>query len=321
MVVFQLPEVQRQIRDLLAGMRLTLGYEVQIESRLLVVSNNFLEDIGLDMDFLINMDNAGFDKFSDIQIEQDSFNAAIPQATALPGSLGGGATPSAFSMAGSFLDNVQVDFLVRATQAHHRSRNLVSPHVTTLNAQFAEISFETETSYVASVESDVGFGIGLYNPIVDVDVSGIQLYVTPVITEDKRHVLLQVEFSQQITREFANYTYVESSTQGTQGVDEQGTEITTPTVTIQQPQKDVNYIRTNVSVPDGGTLLLGGQKLVAEIETESGVPALSKIPFLSRLFSNRSKVKDETVLIILIKPTIILPAEREEIRFGNLLEN
>jgi type II secretory pathway component GspD/PulD (secretin) len=68
---------------------------------------------------------------------------------------------------------------------------------------------------------------------------------------------------------------------------------------------------TRVSVPDAGTLLLGGQRITAEVDKEGGVPVLSKIPILGRLFSNRSKVKDHKILLILVKPTIILQEERE----------
>ena len=63
-------------------------------------------------------------------------------------------------------------------------------------------------------------------------------------------------------------------------------------------------------------MLLGGQKLTGEVEKEMGVPALSKIPLLNRLFSNRSKTQDESVLLILIKPKIILQSEKEEEIFG-----
>jgi len=65
-------------------------------------------------------------------------------------------------------------------------------------------------------------------------------------------------------------------------------------------------------------LLLGGQKVTAEIEKEVGVPGLSKLPLLNRIFTNRSKVQDESVLLILIKPKIILPREEEEVRNGRL---
>jgi len=68
---------------------------------------------------------------------------------------------------------------------------------------------------------------------------------------------------------------------------------------------------TRVSVPDNGTLLLGGHKVTAEVHKEVGVPVLSKIPLLGRLFTNRSRVKDNKVLLILVKPTILLQEEKE----------
>jgi type II secretory pathway component GspD/PulD (secretin) len=64
-------------------------------------------------------------------------------------------------------------------------------------------------------------------------------------------------------------------------------------------------------MPDCGTLLLGGQKITEEVEAEAGVPVLSKIPVLGRAFQNRSKIKDNKILLILVKPTIILEEEAD----------
>ena len=77
-------------------------------------------------------------------------------------------------------------------------------------------------------------------------------------------------------------------------------------------------IKTTVSVPDGGTLLIGGQKWAGEIEVEAGVPILSKIPILKRLYSSRTLVKDEQVLLILVKPQIIIQQESEQRAFPSL---
>ncbi|GAJ23748.1 unnamed protein product, partial [marine sediment metagenome] len=81
--------------------------------------------------------------------------------------------------------------------------------------------------------------------------------------------------------------------------------------TIRYPETEISRVETRVCVPDGGTLLLGGQKVTAEVEKESGVPVLSKIPVIGRAFGNRSKVKDEKILLILVQPTIILQEEAE----------
>ncbi len=57
--------------------------------------------------------------------------------------------------------------------------------------------------------------------------------------------------------------------------------------------------------------ILGGPRITAEVDKESGIPILSKIPIIGRLFSNRSTIRDSKILLILVKPTIILQEERE----------
>ncbi len=84
---------------------------------------------------------------------------------------------------------------------------------------------------------------------------------------------------------------------------------------IQLPTLSSQRVQTTVSIPDGGTLLIGGQKLASETEVEAGVPILSKIPILKRAYSSRSLIKDEQTLLILIKPKILIQSEQEELAF------
>ena len=71
-------------------------------------------------------------------------------------------------------------------------------------------------------------------------------------------------------------------------------------------------------MPDKGTVLLGGQRQVTEVEVESGVPVLSKIPFINRFFTNRITSKAEETLLLLIRPEIIIQQENEDILFPGL---
>ena len=82
-------------------------------------------------------------------------------------------------------------------------------------------------------------------------------------------------------------------------------------VSIGLPNITTQMIETTVSVPDGGTLLIGGQKLSGEVEREMGVPVISKLPVINRAFTNKGKLRDEQTLLILVKPTIIIQAEAE----------
>jgi type II secretory pathway component GspD/PulD (secretin) len=89
---------------------------------------------------------------------------------------------------------------------------------------------------------------------------------------------------------------------------------------IQLPTITVTRVRTTATVPDEGTMLLGGQRLVTEIEVETGVPVLSKIPIINRFFTNRVESKEEQTLLILVKPTILIQSEQEEKYYPGLID-
>jgi hypothetical protein len=45
-------------------------------------------------------------------------------------------------------------------------------------------------------------------------------------------------------------------------------------------------VQTAVTVPDGGTVTVGGYSRVGESRTEAGVPVLGRVPYASRGFRN-----------------------------------
>jgi len=71
-------------------------------------------------------------------------------------------------------------------------------------------------------------------------------------------------------------------------------------------------VTTTVSVPDGGTVLLGGIKRLSEGRGEYGVPMLDKIPYLNRLFKNASIGRETQSLMMMVTPRIIIQEEEEE---------
>ncbi|MEC8733627.1 MAG: hypothetical protein VXX86_01510, partial [Planctomycetota bacterium] len=90
--------------------------------------------------------------------------------------------------------------------------------------------------------------------------------------------------------------------------------------TIQLPRLQGTQIRTTVSVPDKGTIMLGGQRNVSEVDIEAGVPVLSKIPFVNRFFTNRLTTKEEKTTLLLMRPEIIIQRENEDDLFPGLSE-
>ncbi|MFM7809614.1 MAG: hypothetical protein ACKPEA_17060, partial [Planctomycetota bacterium] len=74
----------------------------------------------------------------------------------------------------------------------------------------------------------------------------------------------------------------------------------------------------SVSVPDKGTIMLGGQILMNELEVEVGVPVLSKIPIVNRFFTNRLTTRSEKTQMLLIRPEIMIQQEMEDDLFPDL---
>ena len=84
-------------------------------------------------------------------------------------------------------------------------------------------------------------------------------------------------------------------------------------ITIQQPVFETVQVLTTVSVPDGGTVLLGGVKRLREGRTMSGVPILNQIPYISRLFKNTGIGRETESLMLMVTPRIIIQEEEEEL--------
>ncbi len=82
--------------------------------------------------------------------------------------------------------------------------------------------------------------------------------------------------------------------------------------TLQLPNVTTTTINTTVTVPDGGTVLLGGVKLLNEVRTEYGVPFLSKIPMIDRLFRNIGIARTTSSLMLMVTPRIMILEEEEE---------
>ena len=91
-------------------------------------------------------------------------------------------------------------------------------------------------------------------------------------------------------------------------------------LTVQQPVFEQVFVITTVTVPDGGTVLLGGIKRLREGRNMAGVPILNKIPYISRLFKNTGVGRETESLMLMVTPRIIIQEEEEELVLGSSLE-
>lgn len=379
-VVYNTSDAHQQVSNLLRQLRESRALQVAIETRFLTVSNNYLEEIGVDIDFVLNSATADFDRaftsgaggvpvplfdpysgaplliprgsssagflpaippvgvpltpgqailqpygnvasvpqttgvsphfnnFTPVPVQTGSLPLTSPRNvnTGVPGSFAerAGLNP-ALNVSGSFLDNLQVDFLIRATTANQRSSVVQAPRLMMFNGQRANISVGRNQQYVSSVRPQLAEGVVGFTPIAANAFSGTSLDVEGVISADRKYVTVTVRTAQLKEPRFTDFEVQRASGNS-------------PGVFIRLLDQETTSINTTVSIPDGGTVLMGGLKQVGEIEVEAGIPVLSKIPVLKRAFTNSTTVKDTQTLLILMKAMIVIQKEAEDEAFPTM---
>jgi general secretion pathway protein D len=190
------------------------------------------------------------------------------------------------------------------------------------NGQFASVSDTTQRPFVTTVIPVVGDFAAAQQPVIVVLNEGTSLSVQAVVSSDRRFVrLTMVPFFSQIgdVQEFTftgtvttdSGTTVQDPTNPDQNVTD-GAKKTISGTTVQLPTFAFTSVTTTVSVPDGGTVLLGGIKRLREGRVERGVPILSKVPWVNRLFKNVGIGREAQSLMMMVTPRIIIQEEEEE---------
>ena len=190
------------------------------------------------------------------------------------------------------LNPLQFGAAWKLMQARGESKIMASPSITTLDNHEAETKITT-TIYIEGSVSNMGnrssqvssqtgtnTGVSNYNlnQITEKDV-GIELRVTPRINDESRITLL-----------------VDASVEALLSAAE---------VLTDKPRSTKRTVKTQVTVNDGDTVIIGG--LIAEnvIENRKYIPVLSNIPFIGKLFQSTSVDKEQRELLIFITPNIV----------------
>jgi general secretion pathway protein D len=254
----------------------------------------------------------------DIPFTQNSFSLAVPQF--------GGFDPSAgMQMGFAILSEVEAYFFISAAQGDRRTNVLQAPKVTLFNGQMAQIYDMTQVPFVMGIIPVVGEFAAAQQPVIVVLNEGTYLSVQAVVSNDKRFVRMTIIPYFSSIGDVSTFTFTgetttttDSSQQGNQDQPNDNTKKSSATrvrqsgTTVQQPSFSTTTVSTTVSVPDGGTILLGGIKRLREGRTEAGVPILNKIPYINRLFKNVGMGRETSSLMMMVTPRIIIQEEEEE---------
>jgi general secretion pathway protein D len=213
-----------------------------------------------------------------------------------------------------------------------------APKVTLFNGQNAFVSDTRQRPFVTAVVPVVGDFSAAQQPVITVLNEGTAVNVQAVVSNDRRFVRLTlVPFFSQIGRVEQFQFEGSRSTKAKSSDEKSGTDVTpgdglvdlttkatagqememqSNGTTIQLPEFLFTTVTTTVSVPDGGTVLLGGIKRLREGRNEFGVPILSKIPYINRLFKNVGLGRTTDSLMLMVTPRIIIQEEEEERLLG-----
>ncbi len=326
------PLMHRRVDQMLNDYRRFATAVVTIESKFLSSSENFLQEIGVDfrgiggsgakgsnatLDDITNglddnasrgLDNAGTQdpaghpssglfyndgNDGDIRGRTENF-FTNPLGRAL-------STTGGFTASYLLLDDAQLQMILRAIEKSENIQVVNSQRLTVLNNERANVSILNQTSYVRDFDVEVAQSAFIADPKVDVIQDGVVLDVKPVISYDRKYVLLALQPTvAELIRPIPTFT---TSLAGS-----------TLPVTLQLPQLTVKTFATTAKVPDGGSVLLGGLREVLAVERRAEVPLLAQIPIVSFLFKVEGVVNENTAQMVLVRATITDVRESTERR-------
>ncbi len=294
LIVRNTTKVHEEIQRLLAGLRQARALQVTMDIRFIRATDDFVVDV------YAGIENASYDRGTHELTFSTAPDQAVPVGTTrMPFST---TTPiPGLSLAGSILDSLALDYYLSAVEGSNQSILLSAPRLTVFNGQRAYIAVLTQRNLVTDIDVDVAESAVGYDIEVETITTGVVFDVRPIVSADRRYVQMELRPSRS---ELINVSAFDA---GWIIMPDGGVQ----TLTVQLPVVETTEVRTTVSVPDGGTLMVGGLKFSFEQELESGVPILSQIPIINRLITRTASVREKDNLIILVTPHIIIQEELE----------
>ncbi|MCK6370293.1 MAG: type IV pilus secretin PilQ, partial [Gammaproteobacteria bacterium] len=263
--------------------------QVLIESRIVIVSDDFSRDLGVRWGFtavdesgdgliavsggangtdtivnsgIDNINNTGTPFPVDLPALDDRFNVNLPVAS-----------PAGRLAVALLDDDFLVDLELSALQAEGRGEVISSPRVITANQKEAFIKQGVEIPYQEAASS--GATSTQFKEAV------LSLTVTPQITPDNRIIM-----DLKVTKDSVGQVIT----------NERGGQV---------PSIDTRSVETQVLVDNGQTVVLGGIYETEQGETVRKVPFLGDIPLVGYLFRSTNRVSNKSELLIFVTPKIL----------------
>jgi len=323
LMVMQTPEVHAQIVEFLNRLREAAKQQVLVEGRFVNVSDSFLEEIGVSWTNprpnpnpnLTTNDQGLYNwKASDGYLsgaQNGRWHSESIQV--LPGvaAASGLTTNQGLNMVYGYssmmsptatdpLHQFQVYAMLHALNEKRQGSVLHNPRLLVANGYNAYVQIFTLTNYVRTYTQQGD----IFQPEVAQYEQGISWSVRPVISFDRKYITIRVRprmmaFDPARSRnETMTRTTVIGGTTGARVVG-------VVTFPFFLPVIETTQLQTTLTVPDGGTVLLGGLIQENRLENISGIPLLSSVPFIGRALRNETRNNTKQNLVIMVSGKII----------------
>jgi len=216
---------------------------------------------------------------------------------------GEGGLPGVGSLASGFsyiFDGDRLNVFLQAQASQNKLNILSSPHILAVDNKEARIEVGDEVPIVTSeyIPLDTTSDTSSTSRSVEYRSTGVILTVTPRINE---RGLVAMDVSQEVSKVDDTVNY---------GVD-------SPIISNRKAQ-------TSLVVQDGQTIIIGGLIVDTAGDKQSGVPFLSTIPLIGRLFGTTGTSNEKIELILLLTPHVITNFEEVDLvtdEFQSKLDN
>lgn len=254
--------------------------QVEIEARIVVASRNFSRDVGVQLSGLVVGARGSGAQGGTLPNNTAGTGLSVPPSLPNTGpnnSLFSGIPNTVIGLTTGVFGTAQINMLISAGEEKGQAKVIATPRVTALNNREAIIESKTQIPIVTIQPGQAAGGAAIATTTY-IDVP-LKLQVTPQIT-DQGTIVLEVLAENASTPQLANSA--------------------APAINSQRMQ-------TQVTVPDGGTTVVGGVLFDDERESQNRTPGLSKVPLLGNLFKRKGVSRTTNEILFFITPRIYRP--------------
>ncbi len=335
MVVTHTADVQRQVEELLRSLRNQKGTQIHVKVKFLSIENAALEQIGVNWNNFTGPNTPAGSGIAPVvpvpgASPTGSFGgfAGLPNhdtnvAAAINNNVGGYVTSASLaapgngeglnltSQAWSIGNNLYASAVLQAVEKERKGNVIYEPDLTMFNGQQAHLVNMNQQSYVG----DYDVVQNQYDPIISILSYGTVLDVVAIASADKKYITMTLRPTNARVKEWRRFGgAIDSVNNPFPGgaVDP----VTRPsiggTAPLLIPSMIYQSTRTSVTIPDGGSLVIAGMTNGESAREHSGVPFLSHIPFLGRLFSTNGRQETLLKQMIVVQADVVVFEEIEK---------